>query len=66
MLSRWNEIMRFIGATSFGYVNRSCLSDFRTESAQSGLEKWVTILTHNPNTSYRVAYEMFLIRKMSL
>lgn len=44
VVSRWNETIRFIGATSFGDVKRSCLSDFMTESAHSGLEKLVTIL----------------------
>jgi len=38
VVSRWKETIRFIGATSFGDVNRSCLSDFNNESAQSGLE----------------------------
>ena len=40
VVRRWNEIIRFIGAASFG------LSDFMTESAQSGLEKLVTILIY--------------------
>ena len=66
MVSRWNETIRFIGATSFGDVNRSCLSDFMTESAQSSLEKLVNILIYNVNSSSHVAYEMFLIRRTSL
>jgi hypothetical protein len=66
VVSRWNETIRFIGATSFGDVNRSCLSDFMTESAQSSLEKLVNILIYNVNSSSHVAYEMFLIRRTSL
>jgi hypothetical protein len=62
VLNRWNETKRFFGATSFGDVNRPCLSDFVTE----GLGKWVTILIYNLNSCSRVAYEMFLIRRMSL
>jgi len=66
VVSRWNETIRFIGATSFDDVNRSCLSDFTTESSQSGMEKRVTILINNLNSNCHVAYEMFLIRRMSL
>lgn len=66
MVSRWNETIRFIGASSFGDVNRSYLPDFMTESALSALEKWVNILIYNVNSNSHVAYEMFLIRRTSL
>jgi hypothetical protein len=66
VVKRWNETIRFIDASSFGDVNISCLSNFMTESAQSGLEKWLTILIYNPNSRCHAAYEMFNYKNVAV